>query len=340
MPAGAVFDTQTGQFTWSPLPSQEGDHLIGFTVSDGQATTSKTVLIRVSLEQVLPDVTIQLTPSIPGLVGQPVLVQVIASALSPIVLKTLEIDGLSIGLDAQGRATYTPLTTGRHLVQATATDSDGNVRVVSSSLKTRDPSDTLAPVVQLEPRLQGRRITTPTSITGSITDMNLDNWILEISELGSFDFQTVATGTTESANANLYTIDPSQLSNGFYLVRLRATDISGRSSQTELMVEVNTSTKSNRYTTSHVDLVTTLGGTSISLTRRYDSLQRQQSGSFGYGWQFVNQEIRITPGLMPGDREELGVYEPFVSVHESTCLYRMVSPSALPLHPQKYSCLV
>ncbi len=311
LPAGATFDAQTGLFTWTPLPSQEGDHVVGMSVSDGQATTSQAVLLRVSIDAVLPDVTVQLTPGFPGLAGQPVLVQVIASAVSPIVQKTLHINGQSIALDTQGRATYVPAAAGLHIIEATATDGDGNVRTVFSAIRTRDPADTAAPVVQLEPRLQSQRLTSTTSITGSISDTNLESWVLELAPLGSQDFLRVAGGVTTLSNANLYTFDPTQVPNGFYLFRLTATDIGGRTSQTEVMVEVNTTTKPTRYTTSQIDLTTTLGGVPISLTRRYDSLERDQLGTFGYGWNLVNQDIRITPGVTATGREELGVYQPF-----------------------------
>ena len=57
---------------------------------------------------------------------------------------------------------------------------------------------------------------------------NLDSWTLQIAHLDSDTYTTLASGNAPFTAANLYTLDPSQLPNGFYKLLLTATNISGQ----------------------------------------------------------------------------------------------------------------
>ncbi|MCR2807595.1 LamG-like jellyroll fold domain-containing protein [Paenibacillus soyae] len=52
LPDGAAFDAETGVFAWTPAPSQGGVHTVVFTVTAGEASTSRTVAITVKGEPV------------------------------------------------------------------------------------------------------------------------------------------------------------------------------------------------------------------------------------------------------------------------------------------------
>ena len=41
LPDGATLDPQTGVFKWTPAPGQAGDYVVAFSVSDGEAITSR-----------------------------------------------------------------------------------------------------------------------------------------------------------------------------------------------------------------------------------------------------------------------------------------------------------
>jgi hypothetical protein len=139
LPAGASLDPNSGVFTWTPGPTQVGDFPVQFSVSDGQLTTSLPAVFRSTLNPVLPQVIVELTPSFPDVPGSPVVIHVAASSMAPITALTLAVAGQSLTLDSHGRATYVPQAPGVFAITATASDADGLVGGTASVLKVRDP---------------------------------------------------------------------------------------------------------------------------------------------------------------------------------------------------------
>src|SRR5262249_18492195 len=150
-------------------------------------------------------------------------------------------------------------------------------------LKVRDPQNQTAPAVALDASLNRTPLSALTSILGTVTGVNLDSWVLEQAPLGSERFIVLARGSTLIAGGRLADIDPLSVANGFYRLRLTATDFDGQTSSTELGVEVNSASKLHAYQRSEADLTTDLGGVPVSLTRAYDSGLRDRSGAFGFG---------------------------------------------------------
>ena len=89
-------------------------------------------------------------------------------------------DGVAIDLDEQGRARFTPPAPGRYTVVATATDADGLVGTTTSVIKVRDPLDQAAPVVALDPNLGLAPLADPVDLIGTVSDTNLDEWVLTL----------------------------------------------------------------------------------------------------------------------------------------------------------------
>ncbi len=311
LPAGASLDATSGQFQWTPGPGQLGDYVVTFSVSDGQAIASQTVLLRAALQPASPRVTVELTPSFPALPGQRVQVHVAAASLADIVGLHLFVDGRPVTLDAQGRATVVAGAPGRMVLEASATDADGLVGRTSTMLKVRNPSDTAAPIVTFGPGLNGARLTEGTDIVATISDSNLDSWRLEFAPFSSGMFTPLAGGNSPMDKAALVRFDPFLVANGVYRLRLLAVDMSGRASSAEIVVEANTPTKPTQYRRSATDLTVQLGGVAIALVREYDSLGRDRSGTFGFGWRLANRDMHIETNVPSTRREEAGVYNPF-----------------------------
>src|SRR5262249_35119446 len=161
---------------------------------------------------------------------------------------------------------------GRMQVVATATDADGLTGSSTAEIKVRDPNDQQAPVVSFAPSLSGAVLTGPTAVVGAVTDNNLDSWDLAISRPGDATFTTLAQGETPVAAGVLTTLDATALANGVYVLRLRATDIGGRSSSAEVSLEVDTATKPTQFLHAVTDLSVMLGDTTVDVVRQYDSL--------------------------------------------------------------------
>ncbi|MFM6897469.1 MAG: putative Ig domain-containing protein, partial [Microcystis panniformis] len=311
LPEGATFNPTTGEFRWLPNPGQVGDYPLTFGVSDGESSVTERVLIHGAIAPEPLPVTIELTPSFPAIPGQKVLIHAIATSLADIATINLSVNGQPLTLDSQGRGEFTPATPGQYLVTAKATDVDGFAGQTTSIIKVRHPQDNLPPVVAFLNNLEGEKITNITSIVGTVADLNLDEWSLELASLGSNDYVKLAGGNQAIATAPLTQLDPTTLSNGFYQLKLNATDISGRTSLTTAIIEINTSQKSSQYQRSETDLTVTLDGVNLDLIRAYDSLNSSQSATFGQGWRLTNTDTQIQTNVPSSGRENLGVYNPF-----------------------------
>lgn len=128
----------------------------------------------------------------------------------------------------------------------------------------------------------GSVITTPTNITiasgVSLTSGRLDYWPADNPE------EVVVLRPTITGGGTIAVIDPTVLANGEYVLRLTGT-LSNGTQQTSLIVfSVTGDNKPGRVTKFVTDLHLPLSGLPVTISRRYDSLERGKSGDFGYGW--------------------------------------------------------
>nr|WP_013334799.1 CARDB domain-containing protein [Gloeothece verrucosa]ADN18050.1 YD repeat protein [Gloeothece verrucosa PCC 7822] len=305
LPEGATLNSQTGTISFTPTPGQVGDYLIIYGVSDGLATTTQNALIRVETVPTLPTVTLDVTPGFPVIPGQKVIISAVADNFTDIKGLTLTVDGKALVLDSFNRASFTPSTSGRFNLVATATDAAGRVGQTSTVLKVRDVADSDAPIVAFAPGTGSSIISSITDIVGTVADTNLDKWVLSISDFGENDFRTLFEGQGTITGGMLTQLNPTQLANGFYHLRLSATDIKGRTADTQVALEVNSSHKNN-YSNRVTDLSVSLAGTTLNLVRSYNSLFLDEEGSFGQGWQLANRDFdlssNVTTGIESGTR--------------------------------------
>jgi hypothetical protein len=247
LPQGATLNAATGAVSWQPTPGQIGEYLVSYAVSDGVTSVAKNAVITVTTEPIVPVVTLDMTPNFPVTPGQAVRVRAIADSLSEIESIAVTVNGKAVSVDAQGQVTVTPDVPGRYEIVATVVDEDGRIGTTTTTLKVKDPTDQLAPEVKFSPTLGLTAISQPTDLVGSVKDLNLDEWTLEIAVLGSDLFRTLATGTGTLSNAAISQLNPNALANGFYQLRLKAKDIGDRTSEVTTEIEVNSAQKANQY---------------------------------------------------------------------------------------------
>ncbi len=300
LPLGATLNATTGEFKWTPTAGQLGSYFINFSVSDGELTVNKTATIKVLNQIEPPKLILDLTPSFPVLPGQKAIVSILADSIADIADIQVKVDGVLINSFKYnsshngGEFTFTSSQTGRHELEIIATDADGRVSKIDRVIKVKDPIDTAAPFVELASGLNGAQLTGSTQITGRVVDTNLDEWKLEIGELGTDSYRVINDGYSPlSSLSNISTLDPQTLANGFYNIRLTATDISGRSSVSNAIVEVNTATKSG-YQNTTTDLSLTLGGVSVNITRHYDA----STGKWTFNYE-PNIQLNLSPFPLP-----------------------------------------
>ncbi|WP_372898137.1 Ig-like domain-containing protein, partial [Stieleria sp.] len=302
----------TGRITWIPQPGQLGSYVVDVRASDGLAETKHNLVIESVATPRLPEVRIVTTPSFPALPGQTIRVDVIADGVAPIESLSLTYDGGEVTLNEQGRAEIIAGSPGKTSLVAIATDVDGFFATVTETVRVRTATDKEAPQVALS--LDGsQRITEPTELIAAINDVNLDQWSLEIAAHGSDDLETLASGQSTGEDLALATLDPASLANGFYTIRLTASDISGRSSKTSVDVEVNSDSKTDAFTRTDVDAEITFGDQTFQIARQYDSLRKS--------WRFTFRNVALQtfseladassavvhPALSGGDRVYLSL---------------------------------
>ncbi|MEM9587454.1 MAG: putative Ig domain-containing protein, partial [Planctomycetota bacterium] len=308
LPRGATIDSASGEVVWTPGPDQAGEYLVRLLVSDGTDTTSQVIVIRASVELDAPKVSVILTPSFPSPGGSEILVHAIADSLADIASIDVTVDGLPVALDSDGMGTIISGDPGRYSVVATAFDADGLIGTATEILRVRDLTDTDPPTVDLAmPELA---ILPGGEIRGTVDDVNLDAWTLEIRRFGQPDYQVLATGNEPITNGVLATLDVADLPNDYYELRLSARDIGRLIGRAERVVEVYSPTKNNA-TVVATDLTANLGGFQLDVTRQYDSVRRDISGDLGRGWRWLGREIDFRAGVLPTGFESQGLFSAF-----------------------------
>ena len=305
LPDGATVDSVTGEIVWTPGPGQDGEYLVRVFASDGQTTTSQVIVLLAAVELPAPKVSVVLTPSFPSPPGESILVHAIADSLAKIADITVTIDGQPVTLDSDGVGEISVPAPGRYDVVATATDVDGLVGVASTTLKARDLNDSDLPIVALA--APDFALVTDGVIRGTIDDVNLDEWTLELRRLSEFEFRTIASGHEPILDGELVTLDVQDMPNDFYVLRLTARDVARRAGRAETIVEIFSDTKRN-VVVQEVDLSVLVGGTTVELTRQYDSIRRDESGRMGNGWQLLNRDVNLRASVPPTGFEQQGLY--------------------------------
>lgn len=126
----------------------------------------------------------------------------------------------------------------------------------------------------------GSTITTRTSITSTVSLVSgrLDYWPSDNPN------EVVVLRSTITGGGTLATIDPSLLANGEYVVRLTGRMSNGTQQTSLIVINVTGDNKPGRVTKFVTDLHLPVAGMPITISRRYDSLERGKVGDFGHGW--------------------------------------------------------
>ena len=239
-----------------PAAVQAGEHQILLTVSDGQLTASENLMLVASYQPVAPVVHIELTPSFSVTPGQSVLIHVTASGIADIKTMSLAIEGQTVALDAFGRARYVPGQPGHVILTAAAEGCGWRDRRNRAGFE--GARSQRCRCAGLWSQFGQRRRYFPNSPMSSARSRTPTWTTLELALLGSDNYTTLAGAFTPVQNQALASLDPASLPNGSYTLRLTATDIGGRTTQTSRVLEINTAAKTSAYTNYVTDLSVTL----------------------------------------------------------------------------------
>ncbi len=177
---------------------------------------------------------------------------------------------------------------------------------------------TPAPTVAIISPTDGKTITSPTDIFATITFAGTATWTISYSLNADEDFDSgrtysiLASGTQQVTNSKIATLDPTLMLNGSYLLRLQATDDTGRTATIITTVVLDKGLKVGNFTLSFADLNVPVAGIPMTVNRTYDSRDKRV-GDFGVGWNLDIRNIRLekTSNLGTGWVESLSGNPPF-----------------------------
>jgi hypothetical protein len=311
-PEGAQIDTATGLITFAPVPGQEGDHVVLVGVSDAGVEVRRSAVFTVRSLPVTPQIRIETTPDFPAQPGQPVLIRPIVTAAAPVAAITVTIAGVNYTPDETGRVRFIPDAPGRVEIRATATDADGRSAEATHVLRVRDPSDMAAPVLALDPVPDGGVIRSAFALTGAIGDTNLDLWqVVLVDTAGRQPPRILAEGDSPASGV-LAQVDPAQIADGYYTLRVVAQDMGGRRSQLDTLIEIAQPQKAGRLVQEYLEGRVDLGGFAFDILRRYDSLSAGTPlrGHIAPGWSIAGLDMRVEAATPVDARAALGLYAP------------------------------
>jgi RHS repeat-associated protein len=308
-PTGMTIDS-LGQITWSPQIADIGNHSVDLLVSDVRGPTVSQQYTIAVVPDTAPTVLLTLSSN-PVNLSTPDMAIVSATDNVGVTQVTLTVNGTPVPLDSMDRATLPDNTAGDFTVVATASNAAGLVSTDSQTLVVVNPQVTNAPVVALTTPADGDTVTAPTQVIGTVQDPNLLSYTLSVAPIGSQNFTTFFTGTTQVANGVLGTFDPTLLQNNSYDLRLTATNTGGLSSTADVTVNVSDNLKLGNFTLSFTDLSIPVAGIPITIARTYDTLTANQSQDFGFGWRLEFRDVSLQTSVASTGSEADGFFNPF-----------------------------
>jgi RHS repeat-associated protein len=292
-----------GRLRWTPKANQLGNHAVTLMVTDAAgATVTQAFTLTVTADTEAPKIRLIGSTNLAD-VGDALFFQ--ARATDNIGIQNLQlfINDTPVAMDGNGVVQLKAEQPGPITARAIAFDLAGNRTETTTTIQVLDPRDTQAPTINLD--LSGIAdgvINGPTSIRGTVTDTNLDYYVLEVAPAdGSGSFQEVFRGTDNVSDGVLGTFDPTLLQNDAYTLRLSAFDTNGQGTTTEQLLNVTGDLKLGNFRLSFTDLAIPVTGIPITVTRTYDTLTTGYKDDFGYGWrlEFRDTDLRVN---LPKDK--------------------------------------
>jgi RHS repeat-associated protein len=155
------------------------------------------------------------------------------------------------------------------------------------------------PMVAIVAPADGGTITAPTNVIGTASSPILQSYQLQLrleTPDGTNAWSTLTNGSASVVNGALGPIDPTLLLNGVYELRLMASDIKGRTAQTDTNTFIiDRNLKIGHFTMSFNDLAVPMPGLPIQIVRTYDSRAATAGvqGDFGIGWTMDIKNVRL-----------------------------------------------
>lgn len=329
-PVGMSIDS-LGRVVWPTALGVALSNPVALRVTDSfGATATQTFSLAVTPDTTAPRVDLQLSAN-PLVLGGNTVILVQASDNVDLADIRLTMNGRLLVLDANHSLTLRGDSPGLFSLQAIARDTSGNEAIANAVLRVFDPSDTRGPTILITSPQANATITKLTDIVGSITDDNLQFYRIDYGradlvdvnhpEADDANFKTLATGNLPAIDRILATFDPTLLLNDDYVLRIFAKDLSGNISTVTIPISLRGDLKLGDLNLDFTDLVVPLAGIPIRIGRNYKTLQRNESGDFGFGWSLSIADPIIRESIPVNPLEEQGLFFAATPFKEGTRVY-------------------
>jgi RHS repeat-associated protein len=283
-----------GRIAWQPGLTQMGTRPVTVTVTDAVgASVNQTFNLAVTGDNLAPVVNLVRSTNVTN-VNTTVSFQVQATDNVGIRSRQLFVNDVAVDLTTNNVGSYRVTAVGVITARAVVTDVNGNVTTKTTTVNVLDPTDLDAPAISLQ--LPTGNIGNLIDIVGTVTDTNLDYYVLQVAPVGTNTFTEVFRGTANVTNGVLGKFDPTNLQNDIYTLRLVAVDVNGKSSTLDQEINVSGELKLGNFRLSFTDISIPVTGIPINLTRTYDTLTSNNRDDFGYGWrmEFRDTDLRTS----------------------------------------------
>jgi RHS repeat-associated protein len=317
VPSQVTLDERTGQISWASRIEDAGKSFT-FRVAVTDERVEQPVVqqwtVSLSADQTPPTVSLHIVGSDDDDFsfdpGTTLGFEVRVHDLGRIKTKRLLVNDQQISLNDNSFGQFTFTEPGAYQVTATAVDAFGNEGLTTREILVRNPNSS-APSLVIHSPSRGTVLTSPVPIRLSVSDSDDDLKTVRVFFAPidrSIPFQllaerSAAPGTTLSRidAENIGLFDPTILANGEYLIRVVSTDGAFNQSIANTQVTVSGRLKLGNFTTNFSDLSLPSMSLPIEIQRRYDTLNANKIGDFGYGW---NLEVKTVKSRV--ESETLG----------------------------------
>lgn len=218
--------------------------------------------------------------------------------------------------DQYGLVVAAGFPVGAYTFTAKVTDNTNLSATTAPVRATAAVPPSVPPEVVVSSPFDGATITAPTTVTGVASSTGLTSWQLEVRLRPAVDsasakwktlfsgvtnIGTPASGSDPAVPGELGAFDPTNLLNGIYEMRLRATDIAGRTVVTNpIAVVVEGHLKLGALSESYVDTFLPAPGFPLEIVRHNDSRDKR-IGDFGLGGSLGTTDYRLQKSLALGE---------------------------------------
>ncbi len=303
-PNGMSLD-QNGLVSW--IPSSLGDFNVLIQVDDGEFFIQQGWTITVIDPGAPLGGDIELSATV-VIINNSVEVTVIPTGNIGNTSVVATLDGQPLVLDANYQATIPADTLGTYTIDVSITDEYDSIDLTAEFEVIEDTVLT-PPVVDILTPGDGNIITGFNDISVLVEDDNLASWKLSYRYAEDDPTQvpriTIAEGTDNVPSEVVANWDTSLLMNGVYVLVIEALDDTGLYSNIAHSVFLEGDLKLGHFSIAFEDMSIPVAGIPISITRGYDTRERNRDRAFGKGWSIGFQSLRLQESRIPG----LGWYQ-------------------------------